>query len=480
MDVEKAGLQAAVRMATLELTIKYQTTASKIAYWLMLLSSPFWCIIPVIVLLMAFSARVFAGNSAYFFEAMCALPLLITSWAMFAAISDRKLVISQHGICFPSTFLPGLLLRRNRSWYDLRTMSLSGHGGEQEKVMHLSFRSGGSANINLRSLPPEAIEQLILGIETFAPPEVAAEKLEPLKSEIVDQLKIKGIKSYTNIWKDELSYRYSATTFIPLAPGKGLLNGELRVVRQLGFGGLSAVYLVQRAKKDLFILKESALPADVEDALREKAAEHFQRECLILAKLDHPRIAKVFDHFVEDGRHYLLLEYVHGEDLRQLVQEKGPLPEAQVKELAIEIAQIIDYLHSQTPPILHRDITPENLVLNDKGKVVLIDFGAANNFLQTATGTLVGKHCYIAPEQFRGKATLRSDYFSFGGTLHYLLTGTDPTPLSSSSPAQTIQKVSPEMDELVQSLTQMDANKRPENVQTILKLLQHGSTSVVS
>lgn len=143
-----------------------------------------------------------------------------------------------------------------------------------------------------------------------------------------------------------------------------------------------------------------------------------------------------------------------------------------MRELAAEIAQILEYMHSQAPPILHRDITPENLVLNDNGKVVLIDFGAANNFLQTATGTLVGKHCYIAPEQFRGKANLKSDYFSFGGTLHFLLTGVDPVPLSSSSPATINPAISKEMNDLVVALTQLEAAKRPSSVNEIMRYLR--------
>lgn len=463
-------------MATLELTIDYKTPASKVAYWFMLMSAPFWCILPAIVIGLAIGAHLFSTksyDSAVFF----ALPLLVIGWSLTSTIVNRQLVISQQGLCFPPNFLISLYGRRNRLWYDLHDIALVGPGREQSKQLILRYRSGVTATIDLLFLQPEEIEQLILGIETFAPAELAKHELEQLKAEIAQELKISGIKSYTNLWTEELSYRYSATTFIPLAPGKTLLNGELRVVRQLGFGGLSAVYLVQKAKKDLFVLKESALPADVEEDLRAKAAEHFERESLILARLDHPQIAKVYDHFVEEGRHYLLLEYVHGEDLRQLVQDKGPLSETRVRELSLDIAKIINYLHSQTPPILHRDITPENLVLNDSGKITLIDFGAANNFLQTATGTLVGKHCYIAPEQFRGKATLKSDYFSFGGTIHYLLTGQDPVPLSSSSPLQQNPSLSTEIDFLVQSLTKMDAKNRPADVTEILQLIVNGSTA---
>ena len=93
----------------------------------------------------------------------------------------------------------------------------------------------------------------------------------------------------------------------------------------------------------------------------------------------------------------------------------------------------MQYLHGQNPPIIHRDVTPDNLVLDRTGSIKLIDFGAANEFIATATGTLVGKQSYIAPEQFRGHATPQSDIYALGCTLYYLATGADPEALSQSS-----------------------------------------------
>ncbi len=90
------------------------------------------------------------------------------------------------------------------------------------------------------------------------------------------------------------------------------------------------------------------------------------------------------------------------------------------------------YLHNQKVPILHRDLTPDNLLLDESDALKLIDFGAAHQFVEGVTGTLIGKQCYIAPEQLRGSASVRSDIYSFGCTLYFLLTGNDPVALAPS------------------------------------------------
>lgn len=464
-------------MATLELTIKYRPPIVSAALWAMILLSPLWFVCPFGLALIAIGIQVLhleslASHTYLLTHFYNALPMFICSLALTAFLAERRLVLSQQGICFPPCFLASLMMRRNRAWYDLAEAALSGNKDLRKTDLILRFHSGGEARIALKKLSVFDIEQITLAIETFADPKVPKLHLSELKKEIADALKIEGVKSYTNIWESELNYRYSATTFIPLAPGRTLLNGELRVVRQLGFGGLSAIYLVQKSKKDLFILKESCVPLDVDAALKEKAEEQFQREASILAGLRHAQIAKVFDHFVEGGRQYLLLEYVHGEDLRQHVQEKGAMSEERVRRIAIEITSILQYLHGQDPPIIHRDLTPENLMLSDSNKIVLIDFGAANQFLETATGTLVGKHCYIAPEQFRGHATVQSDYYSLGGTLYFLLTGTEPVPLSQSYPRAQNAAVSEEMNQIVASLTDPDARHRISSLQVLMQMLE--------
>ncbi len=478
-------------MATLEVTLKYRPPLARFAFRVITVLAPFWLGIPFLLFILpliglgGLLSHLFGnqelplGSSVLM---MCGPGIIVglTAW-LFAR--DNKVVISQQGICMPSSLNLQLWGRRNRPWYDLKRINFSTtglrfsqYGLKDENILHKSlvmeFSSGGAVRIDLKDLALTEVEQLILAIETFAPSVENHNLLSTAKQQLGETLKIAGIKSYTNLWEDELRYRYSSTTFIPLPPGQKLQDGDIKVIRQLGFGGLSAIYLVQRSGKDLYVLKESTVPADVEDEMKSKAIEMFDREAKILAQLNHPKIAKVYDHFVENNRHYLLLQYIHGEDLRQHVKEHGAMNQDAVIASAVQVAEILEYLHNGNPAVIHRDLTPENLVINDNGKIVLIDFGAANEFLQTATGTLVGKHAYIAPEQFRGKATTGSDLYSLGGTIHFLLTGSDPIALSSSSPRKVVPSISPELDELVIALTKASVKERVESASEAKRRLE--------
>lgn len=154
-----------------------------------------------------------------------------------------------------------------------------------------------------------------------------------------------------------------------------------------------------------------------------------------------------------------MLDHVLGVDLKQHVKQNGPLRQSQVINLAGQMADILHYLHSQEPPVIHRDFTPDNLVLTDGDKVIAIDFGAANEFIGNATGTFVGKHSYIAPEQFRGKASPQSDLYAMGGTLYFLLTGQDPEALSVSDPGLKATVAEPLRD-LIKGLTSVNTKDR--------------------
>jgi serine/threonine protein kinase, bacterial len=269
-----------------------------------------------------------------------------------------------------------------------------------------------------------------------------------------------------------LSRRFRAAAFMPLEVGVIIRNGSLTIVRHLALGGLSAVYLAQLKNNQLVTLKESVVPDDADSELRDKAREMFAREASFLLKLSHPNIVPVLDYFVEQERSYLMLDYMSGQDLRQYVKQNGALRQSLAIEWALQIAAVMEYLHSQKPPILHRDLTPDNLIVRNDGQIVVIDFGAANEFLGNATGTFVGKQSYIAPEQFRGKATTASDLYAFGGTLYYLLTGLDPEALSQSE----VDKIKPETDpalvKLVKDCTAMEEEDRPPAASSVIAALK--------
>jgi serine/threonine-protein kinase len=301
--------------------------------------------------------------------------------------------------------------------------------------------------------------------------------MEPALSEVDLRIEPKNetakTPSFTQIWENDMGSRFGATVFVPLEPGEKIKGDKLEIVGQVAFGGLSAIYPAKSNQDQLRIVKEAVLPSSADKESKDKAIQLFEREAQLLMKLRHSRIAVVEDYFTENGRHYLLLEHIDGKDLRRFVKEKGLPSEAMVIRWLKEISEILQYLHEQNPPIIHRDLTPDNLILTRDGNINLIDFGAANTFLGTAAGTIVGKQSYISPEQFRGKATPASDLYSLGATAFFLLSGADPEALSQSDLGLVNPEISLELRALVSKLTSLDANERPASAKELLKQLEN-------
>lgn len=377
---------------------------------------------------------------------------------------DHSLVLSSNGLAFPLICIQSLKGRRERSWSDLTRVRFLQRTNKplSQGRLDLMFASGGHVLIDLQCLKDEEIEQVLLALEVWGKKSQKDPELLVLSNGIHDGQHLKGLPSFTSMWEQEMGRRFSSTAFVPLTNGKKLQNGRIEIVQQIAFGGLSAIYLAQINQTEIAVVKEFIVP-DVDEDLRSKAAELFQREATLLSKLSHPQIARVRDSFVEDDRTYILLDYVPGTDLRQLVQQKGRQPASKVLNWAEQLVQVLTYLHSQDPPVIHRDLTPDNIVLTAEEKIVLIDFGAANEYIGTATGTLVGKQSFIAPEQFRGDTTTRSDIYAFGATLYFLLTACDPEPLSPSVPSLVVPEIDHALDLLVSECTAFDEAQRIKN-----------------
>jgi serine/threonine-protein kinase len=160
----------------------------------------------------------------------------------------------------------------------------------------------------------------------------------------------------------------------------------------------------------------------------EEAVERFQREARSAAQLAHPNIVTVIDRGEEDGRPYIVFEYVEGENLKQLVAREGALPVGTAVELGIQIAQALEAAHERG--VVHRDVKPQNVLLADEGRVKVTDFGIARSSGTeglTLTGTIMGTSDYIAPEQARGaRVDEQSDIYSLGAVLYELLTAEVP------------------------------------------------------
>jgi serine/threonine protein kinase len=207
-----------------------------------------------------------------------------------------------------------------------------------------------------------------------------------------------------------------------------LLQNRYLVQTQIGQGGMGAVYVATDQRFGSTVaLKETFF----DDANLRKA---FEREARLLNHLRHPALPRVSDHFMEEDGQFLVMEFIPGADLAETLKEKGvPFPLSDVLDWADQLLDALDYLHTHEPPVIHRDIKPQNLKLTPRGHIVLLDFGLAKGTpLQasrvTATGSIVGYSFHYAPlEQMQGTGTdPRSDLYSLGATLYHLLTGSPP------------------------------------------------------
>ncbi len=167
-----------------------------------------------------------------------------------------------------------------------------------------------------------------------------------------------------------------------------------------------------------------------------------------------------------------MLQYIAGENLREYVRGHGALNEELVLKLMAQMAEVLTYLHEQDPPIIHRDFTPDNLVLKSDQTIVVIDFGAANEYVGAATGTLIGKQCYMPPEQVRGKCAPTTDLYALGCSARILLTGHDPEALMVCHPREENSKLSESTDRIIAELTQQDSHKRIQSAKALKSILQ--------
>ncbi len=265
-----------------------------------------------------------------------------------------------------------------------------------------------------------------------------------------------------------------------LNPGE-TLAGRYLIQEIIGVGGMSAVY---RARDMHFpnivrlVAIKEMIPNTRDPVVRENIYKHFEREAHILASLRHPAIPQIYDYFIEGNRVYLVLEFVHGKDLETLLNEtKGFFPEEQVLTWAIELCDVLDYLHSHKPhPVIFRDMKPSNVMINQSGRVVLVDFGIAKIFQGDRKGTMIGTEGYAPPEQYRGEASPLVDIYALGATLHHLLTRQDPRlepPFSfDSRPIRAINPaVSPEFEAVVMRALAYDPADRFQSAREMKEAL---------
>jgi tRNA A-37 threonylcarbamoyl transferase component Bud32 len=466
-------------MTELVVRLPYRNKTRAMALSLLKVSFPFWGVVaPIAALISMFlgigflvhpwggdvSIQQFVGFGATMF--IVALSGLIsTNW-----LANDLLVLNSIGLELP--FNP-FRSKRALSWDQVSAVELTNAAAKnwRKKEIVVVDRNRKRTHLPLEYLNPEQVEQVTLALDMWAKNVSISESVQSLKGSVYGT-DLPAL-SFTDMWQEELGRRFCPTAFIPLEPGRTIRNGSVKVLRHLALGGLSAVYLCQLEDRKLVVLKEAVISDDTTDSAAKTARTMLEREANMLLKLDNQAIVKVLDHFVDQNRDYVMLEYINGQDLRQLVNQNGPQAEGTVVDWALQMVAILKYLHEHDPPIIHRDFTPDNLVLRSDGSIILIDFGTANEFIGTATGTFVGKHAFIAPEQFRGKAVTQSDIYALGCTLYFLLTGEEPEALSTSNPTgHSERRISKELCDLIETCTQLESKDRFQSAGQLIPVLR--------
>ena len=266
-----------------------------------------------------------------------------------------------------------------------------------------------------------------------------------------------------------------------------LFRNRYFILSKVGEGGYGSVYKARdtQCHDRLVAIKEVSLLGLYPKAMIE-ATTSFQREVSVLSKLDHPNLPRVYEHFQNPGYWYVVMDFIEGETLEDY-QSKATnkrLLLSEVLDIGLQLCIVLDYLHSQQPPIVFRDLKPANIMRTPTGKLYLIDFGIARYFKpgQAKDTVALGSPGYAAPEQYgKAQTTPRADIYSLGAVLHQLLTTRDPSeapfrfiPLRPKSPqshsdpgslsTSMVDVLVNKLELLIASMLEMDVNKRPPDV----------------
>ncbi|GCA77846.1 serine/threonine-protein kinase B [Microcystis aeruginosa NIES-2520] len=264
-----------------------------------------------------------------------------------------------------------------------------------------------------------------------------------------------------------------------------LLRERYRALKLIGQGGFGKTFQAideDKPSKPYCVIKQF-FPSAQGTGTLQKAAELFKEEAIRLDSLGrYPQIPELYAYFTgNDGRQYLVQEYIEGQNLEQELKQEGVFNEAKIKHLLSEILPILEFIHSKQ--VIHRDIKPENIIRRKSdNKLILVDFGSAkfvSPLNRSMTGTIIGSAEYIAPEQGNGKAVNASDLYSLGVTCLYLLTGISPFDLFDGGEHQWVWRqwlvnnpVSNDSGNILDKLIEFGTKKRYQSASEVLQALQ--------
>lgn len=289
---------------------------------------------------------------------------------------------------------------------------------------------------------------------------------------------------------------------VKLLDSQTMLKNRYKIAGPIGQGGMGAVY---RAEDTLLpgricAVKEIAPDPDIEPDMLTQIQEQFRQEASVLARLDHPNLPKVSDYFTHRGREYLVMDFVPGHDLREIIEEAQKenrfIEESQVLDWADQLCSALSFLHQQDPPILHRDIKPSNIKLTPSGLIKLVDFGLVKLLTsdEARTVTVVqgqGTAAYTPLEQYGGDDThtdTRSDVYALGATLYHLLTGRSPLtarerflrPGALVTPRAINPAISASIERTILAALALHPDKRPPDIATLQTMLRESAGPAIA
>ncbi len=257
-----------------------------------------------------------------------------------------------------------------------------------------------------------------------------------------------------------------------------IIDGKYEVLREVGRGGMSVVYLAmdKRLNKQ-WAIKE--FRKDKDDVSKQVALKALLDEANLMKKLDHPTLPRIVDIIDNHQTVYVIMDYIEGESLNKVLDAYGAQPQEAVIEWAKQLSDVLDYLHTQNPPVIYRDMKPANIMLKPDGTVRLIDFGIAREYKEGKEGDTeaIGTRGYAAPEQFGGKGQTdaRTDIYSLGVTLYHLVTGKNPAeppyeiyPIRHWNPS-----FSSGLEWLIQKCTQLNPSDRYQSCAEVTYVLEN-------
>lgn len=257
-----------------------------------------------------------------------------------------------------------------------------------------------------------------------------------------------------------------------------LLRQRYRVQAQVGAGGFSAVYKAEDITTGKFVAVKAIGLRGLNPQEKIEATDAFNREVNLLSTLRHRNLPQILDHFTETECWYVIMDFIDGMPLEKRLEQLGNarLPLTEVVDIGIVLCNVLEYLHSQQPPIIYRDLKPANIMFTPEGHLFLIDFGIARQFKPGKAKDTIpfGSPGYAAPEQYgKAQTTARTDIYSLGVILHQLLSGEDPThhPFTFTSLSQQRPEIA-SLEKLIERMVALNSENRPEDIKPVRKELQ--------